>query len=244
MRTLHHYDEIGLLSPSGRSATGYRRYAEADLERLHQILTYRQLGFPLEQIAQILADPEADPMGHLRRQHRLLRERLEQLRKVIDVIEFMMEARQVGIRLTPQERFEVFGESDPAQYEEEARQRWGDTEAYRESQRRTATYTKDDWQRIKTETDELYRRIAEAMRSGAPADSPEAMDLAEEHRRQISEFFYDCGYEVHRGLGEMYVTDQRFTENLDRYGAGLAAYLRTAILANADRRAGPPTTRP
>ena len=150
----------------------------------------------------------------------------------------------MGIRLTPQERFEVFGESDPAQYEEEARQRWGDTEAYRESQRRTATYTKDDWQRIKTETDELYRRIAEAMRSGAPADSPEAMDLAEEHRRQISEFFYDCGYEVHRGLGEMYVTDQRFTENLDRYGAGLAAYLRTAILANADRRAGPPTTRP
>mgnify|MGYP001474651801 CR=1 FL=1 len=238
VRTLHHYDEIGLLSPSGRSAAGYRRYSEADLERLHQILTYRELGFPLEQIAEILADPGADPMDHLRRQHRLLRERLERLAKIIDTIEFMMEARQVGIQLTPQERFEVFGEFDPARYEDEARERWGDTEAYRESQRRAAGYTKEDWRRIKAETDDLYRRFAEAMRSGVAADSPEAMDLAEEHRRQINEWFYDCGYEMHRGLAEMYVTDQRFTENIDRNGEGLAAYLREAILANAARHAG------
>src|SRR5690606_7874360 len=87
VRTLHHYDEIGLLSPSGRSSAGYRRYAEADLERLHQILTYRELGFSLEQIAQILADPGTDLMDHLRRQHRLLRERLERLKKIIDTIE-------------------------------------------------------------------------------------------------------------------------------------------------------------
>jgi DNA-binding transcriptional MerR regulator len=238
VRTLHHYDEIGLLSPSGRSAAGYRRYSEADLERLHQILTYRELGFPLEQIAEILADPGADPMDHLRRQHRLLRERLERLAKIIDTIEFMMEARQVGIQLTPQERFEVFGEFDPARYEDEARERWGDTEAYRESQRRAAGYSKADWQRIKAETDDLYRRFAEAMRSGVPADSPAAMDLAEEHRRQISQWFYDCGYEMHRGLAEMYVTDHRFTESIDRNGEGLSAYLREAILANAARHAG------
>ncbi len=149
-----------------------------------------------------------------------------------------MEARQVGIQLTPQERFEVFGEFDPARYEDEARERWGDTEAYRESQRRAAGYTKEDWRRIKAETDDLYRRFAEAMRSGVAADSPEAMDLAEEHRRQINEWFYDCGYEMHRGLAEMYVTDQRFTENIDRNGEGLAAYLREAILANAARHAG------
>ncbi len=238
VRTLHHYDEIGLLSPSGRSPAGYRRYAEADLERLHQILTYRELGFSLEQIAQILADPGTDLMDHLRRQHRLLRERLERLKKIIDTIEVMMEARQVGVRLTPQERFEVFGDSDPAQYEDEARRRWGDTEAYRESQRRAARYSKEDWQRIKAETGDLYQRIAAAMRDGKPADSPEVMDLAEEHRRQISRWFYDCGYDMHRGLAEMYVTDHRFTENIDRNGEGLAVYLREAILANAARQAG------
>lgn len=238
VRTLHHYDAIGLLSPSGRSTAGYRRYSEADLERLHQILTYRELGFPLERIAEILADPGADPMEHLRRQHRLLRERLERLQKMINAIEFLMEARQVGVQLTPEERFEVFGDADPARYEDEARERWGDTEAYRESQRRAASYTKEDWKRIKVATDDLYRRFAEAMRSGVPADSPKAMDLAEAHRRQIGEWFYDCGYEMHRGLAELYVTDPRFTENIDRYGEGLAAYLREAILANAARRAG------
>lgn len=235
VRTLHHYDEIGLLSPSGRTAAGYRQYSEADLERLQQILTYRELGFPLEEIAEIVADPRADALTHLRRQHALLVGRMERLRKMIDAVEFMMEAQQMGIQLTPQERFEVFGDFDPDQYAEEAEQRWGGSEAYRESQRRAATYTKDDWVRIKAETEELYRKFAEAMRAGAPADSEQAMDLAEAHRQQISQWFYDCSYEIHRGLGEMYVTDERFTRNIDQYAPGLAAYLREAILANAAR---------
>src|SRR5690606_6950244 len=125
VRTLHHYDEIGLLSPSGRTAAGYRQYSEADLERLQQILTYRELGFPLEEIAEIVADPRADALTHLRRQHALLVGRMERLRKMIDAVEFMMEAQQMGIQLTPQERFEVFGDFDPDQYAEEAEQRWG-----------------------------------------------------------------------------------------------------------------------
>jgi DNA-binding transcriptional MerR regulator len=237
VRTLHHYDEIGLLSPGERTAAGYRQYSEADLERLHQILTYRELGFRLEEIATILADPEADPMGHLRRQHALLRERTERLRKMVEAIEFMMEAQQMGIQLTAEERFELFGDFNPEEYEAEAEQRWGGTEAFRESQRRTASYRKEDWERVKAESDQVYRRLAEAMTAGVPADSPRAMDLAEEHRGHISRWFYDCSYEIHRGLGEMYVTDQRFTATIDRYAPGLAGYLRDAIVANA-RRAG------
>lgn len=237
VRTLHHYDEIGLLIPSERTAAGYRRYREADLERLHQIRTYRELGFSLAEIATLLAEPRSGTLTHLRRQHRLLLAQQERLRKLVEAIEFMMEARQVGIQLTPQERFEVFGDFDPEQHADEVERRWGGTEAYRESQRRTAAYRKEDWQRIKAETDELYRRVAEAVRDGVAADSTEAMDLAEQHRAQISEWFYDCSYEIHRGLAEMYLADHRFTESLDRYGSGVAAYLREAILANA-RRAG------
>jgi DNA-binding transcriptional MerR regulator len=235
VRTLHHYDEIGLLSPGERTAAGYRRYSESDLERLQQILGYRELGFPLEEIATILADPAADAIGHLRRQHALLLERIERLRKMADAIEFMMEAQQMGIQLTAEERFEVFGDFDPDQYTEEAEQRWGGTDAYRESQRRAASYTKDDWLRIKAESGQLYERFAQAFAAGVATDSPAAMALAEEHRQQISRWFYDCSYEIHRGLGEMYVADHRFTETIDGYAPGLAGYVRDAIAANADR---------
>lgn len=233
VRTLHHYDEIDLLSPSERTGAGYRRYSEADLERLQQILCYRELGFPLAEIARILADP--DPIGHLRRQHRLLQDRIAQLRAMVEAIEYMMEVKQMGIQLSAEERFETFGGFDPEQHAAEAERRWGGSDAYQESQWRATSYTKDDWRRIRGETERLYQRLGEAMAAGVRPDSAAAMDLAEEHRGQISRWFYDCGYEVHRGLGELYVTDQRFTENIDRYAAGLAGYLRDAIVANGAR---------
>src|SRR4051812_18721130 len=192
VRTLHHYDRIGLLSPSGRTAAGYRQYGPADLDRLHQVLLYRELGFPLEEVATPLDDPSADPEAHLRRQHRLLRDRLERTSAMVAAVEKEMEARSMGISLTPEERFEVFDEHDPAQYDAEVEERWGETEAYAQSNRRTAAYTKDDWLRIKEEGAAVERRFAEALRSGVPADSEQAMDAAEEHRQQITRNFYDC----------------------------------------------------
>src|SRR6478735_5961710 len=191
VRTLHHYDRIGLLSPSGRTAAGYRQYAPSDLDRLHQVLLYRELGFPLDEVATLLDDPSADPEAHLRRQHRMLRDRLERTSAMVEAVEKEMEARAMGISLTPEERFEVFGENDPAQYDAEVEERWGETDAYAQSKRRTAAYTKDDWLRIKEEGAAVERRFAEALQSGVPADSPEAMDIAEEHRQQISRNFYD-----------------------------------------------------
>lgn len=109
VRTLHHYDEIGLLSPSARSPAGYRLYDEADLLRLRQILFYRELDFPLDDIAAIVADKDVDAGAHLRRQHRLLRERIERMGSLVDAIEHEMEAQKLGISLTPEEQFEVFG---------------------------------------------------------------------------------------------------------------------------------------
>ncbi len=236
VRTLHHYDRIGLLSPSGRTAAGYRQYAPADLDRLHQVLLYRELGFPLEEVATLLDDPSADPEAHLRRQHRLLRDRLERTSEMIAAVEKEMEARNMGISLTPEERFEVFGEHDPAQYEAEVEERWGETDAYAQSKRRTAAYTKDDWVRIKTEGADIERRFADAMRSGAAPDSPEAMDVAEENRQHISRNFYECSPEMHAGLGRMYVEDERFTAHYEEIAPGLAQYVSTAVQANAARQ--------
>ena len=121
VRTLHHYDEIGLLSPSGRSAAGYRRYDDADLDRLQLIRYYRELGFPLDEITAILDDPASDPTAHLRRQHELLTGRIGKLQDMVAAIELAMEARRMNIKLTPEERFEVFGDHDPDQYADEAR---------------------------------------------------------------------------------------------------------------------------
>ncbi|NLU80045.1 MerR family transcriptional regulator [Micromonospora sp. HNM0581] len=237
IRALHHYDEIGLLTPSGRSGSGYRRYSEADLERLQLIRYYRELGFPLEEIAVILDDPASDSGAHLRRQHELLTVRIKRLQEMVAAIEFAMEASKMNIRLTPQERFEVFGDFDPDAYAEEAEQRWGGTEAYRESNRRTSSYSKQDWQRFRAETEDWGRRIVALLGSGAPADGPEAMELAEEHRQQIGRWFYECSYEMHTGLADMYLADERFTAHYETLAAGLTRFVAEAIHANARNRA-------
>jgi DNA-binding transcriptional MerR regulator len=234
VRTLHHYDELKLLSPSGRTRAGYRRYDDADLQRLQQILFYRELGFSLEEIATILDDPHADAMTHLRRQRELLTARIARLSDMVAAVQRAMEAQHMGISLTPEERFEVFGEHDPDQYAGEVRERWGETEAYRQSQRRAGTYTKEDWLTIKAAGADLDERFAAALREGIPADSPRAMALAEEHRQYINRWFYECGYDTHRGLGDLYLADERFTERYEQIQAGLAGYLRNAIHANAD----------
>src|SRR5919205_3191135 len=155
------------------------------------------------------------PAVHLRRQHRLLRDRLERTQAMVAAVEKEMEAQQMGISLTPEERFEVFGDGFSEEYQAEAEERWGDTEAWAQSQRRTAAYTKEDWVRIKEETDDVQRRFAEALRAGVPADSAQAMDIAEEHRQHISRNFYDCPPAMHAGLGRMYVDDERFAANYE-----------------------------
>lgn len=235
VRTLHHYDAIGLLSPSVRTAAGYRRYTEADLDRLRTIVGYRALDFPLDRIATMLDDPDTNVVSHMRRQHAMLTKRAGGIQRMIGALERLLEAHAMNYNLTPEERKEVWGDFQPEDYEAEARERWGETEAYRQSQNRTKNYTKDDWLAIKRENQENTERLAALMTAGVPATSVEAMDLAEEHRQHISRWYYDCSYEIHRGLGQMYVDDPRFTATYEAAGQGFARYLRDAIIANADR---------
>ena len=234
VRTLHHYGQIGLLEPGSRSASGYRLYSDNDLQRLQHILFYRELGFSLDDIATILNDPGANAGAHLRRQRQLLIERINRLTAMVAAVDKEMEAYTMGIQLTPEEKFEIFGPNYSEDYEVEAQQRWGDTDAWRQSQQRTSKLTKQQWIEIREAGDDLNRRLAAAMGSGAAPGSTEAMDLAEEHRRAI-ETFYDCSPEMHRHLGDMYVQDERFTRTYDDVAPGLARWLRDAIHANADR---------
>jgi MerR family transcriptional regulator, thiopeptide resistance regulator len=238
VRTLHHYDEIGLLRPSGRSDAGYRHYADADVERLQRILFYRELGFGLDHISRVMTDGDADAIGHLRRQHAMLRDRIGRLERMAAAVEKAMEADTMDIKLTPEERLEVFGDFDPDQHTAEVEERWGGTDAYRESKQRASRYTKADWQRMKDESGAYLERLVAAMRTGEPAGSEAAMEAAEEHRQHISRWFYDCSYGIHRGLGQMYVDDARFTATYETIEPGLAAYLNEAIQANAARHTG------
>lgn len=234
VRTLHHYDEIGLLVP-GRTAAGYRRYGYAQLERLQRVLAYRELGLGLDEIAKILDDPAVHPIEHLRNRHRLLTRQIDRLRDQLAAVEKTLEAHQMGIQLNPREMFEVFGDNDPNEYQEEVRQRWGDTDAYRQSQQRASSYSKEDWLRQKAEADTILQGLLGAMRAGSPADGTVAMAAAEAHRQHISRWFYDCGYDIHRGLADMYLADARFTAHYDDRAPGLAQYVHDAIHANAAR---------
>ncbi len=233
VRTLHHYDRIGLVSPSGRTPAGYRLYGAADLDRLHAVLAYRELGFALDDVAGLL-DGTADREAHLRRQHELVRGRIGQLERLLAGLEKEMEAEMTGMRLTPQERFEVFGDHDPEQYADEARERWGDTDPYRESARRTASYTKDDWTAMKAEAQDVNRRFADLLAAGVPATDERAAEAVRAHRDLITRWFYPCTPQIQRGLAEMYVQDERFTRTYEEIAPGLARYVHDAVLAETD----------
>ena len=243
VRTLHHYDEIGLLNPSERSRAGYRLYSEADLERLQNVVVYRRLGFGLDEIAELIDATGADLEDHLRRQRAAVMSRLDEMHDLVKAIDRALEKEMSGIRLTTEEQRELFGESYSEDYAQEAEERWGDSDAWKQSQQRTSRYSKEDWVEIKAEMEAVGAALVEAKRSGAPASSERAMDAAEAHRLHIDRRFYEISPEFHRNLGDMYVADPRFTRTYEDQEPGLAQYVRDAIHANADRQDGSPSSR-
>ena len=219
VRTLHRYDHIGLLCPETAVDSGYRWYGAADVEKMQQILFYRELDFPLKDIRDILADPRYDKQEALRRQRRLLllkRQRLDGLLELLD-------ANLKGERTMEFKGFDA-GELEAArrQYADEAKARWGHTDAWKESQAKPAEVNAQA-----EGMNDIFRRAA-AMRQGDPA-SPEAQALVKEWQDFVSANYYACTDEILAGLGEMYTADERFQKNLDRFGEGTAAVLSAAI---------------
>ncbi len=241
VRTLHHYDEIGLVVPSERSRAGYRLYAGADLTRLQHVVVYRRLGFSLEDVSDLLADTRAggDIVPHLQRQRDAVMSRLDELSQLVRAIDRALEKEMTGFNLTKDEQRELFGDGFSEEYQEEARERWGDTDAWRQSQARTAHYAKADWEAIKAEGDELNAAYAAAMGAGEPPTGETAMDVAERARAHIERWFYDLPHSAHNALAEMYVGDERFARNYESLAPGLAAYVRDAIRANGVRHGAP-----
>jgi DNA-binding transcriptional MerR regulator len=235
VRTLHHYDEIGLVVPEGRTESGYRTYGHAEIKRLQEVLFFRELGFGLAEIKEIVGRPTYNRAVALDRQRELLEARADRLLGLIEAVGRAVQAERTGIKMSNEDALGVFGDFDPAEYEEEAKKRWGETEAYKQSAQRTARYTKQDWEQLGVEADAINQRFLTLLAAGTPADSDAAMEIAEEHRAHISKWFYDCTREIHAGLGRMYVADVRFKENIDKGGEGLAEYMAAAITANTNR---------
>ena len=232
VRTLHHYDEVGLLSPSERTRAGYRLYSEQDLTRLQHVVVYRRLGFALEEIALLLENPESVEQ-HLRRQRAAVTSRLDEMRDLVAAIDRALEREMNSERATDDELKELFGEGfHDAQAE--AEERWGETDAWRQSRERTKNYSKADWEEVKAESDRTHQAFTDAMDAGEPPTSDVAMGAAELHRASMQRF-YDCSYDMHRNLADMYVSDPRFTATYDEIRPGMSHYVRDAIHANADR---------
>ena len=228
VRTLHHYDDIGLLSPSGRTAGGYRLYDEHDIDRLRDILALRELGLGLDEVADALASAEGSHATLIRARTRI-RHHITHLEDVVTSLDAAITAHEKGTTMSADEKLSVFGDFDPDDYEEEAADRWGDSDAYQQSARRTSAYTADDWKRIMAESADIYRRSAELASAGADGAGADAAALVEDHRAHISAHFYECTPEIHAGLGQMYVADERFTATIDEAGPGAAAFLSEAI---------------
>ena len=236
VRTLHHWDAIGLVRPSGRSWSGYRLYDAEDVARIHRVLVYRELGLALAQIGEILDDPSVDPREHLQRQRTLLEERIRRLERTARAVDEMIERTDMthenGIRLSAEEQARIFGADwDPA-YQDEARERWGGTEAWKQSAARTREWGPEQWQQVKDELETVESALADALARGIAPGSEEANALAERHRATIARH-YDCTRSMQVVLARMYTEDPRFAAHYDERAEGLAAWLRAVIEENA-----------
>lgn len=222
IRTLHYYDRIGLLRPTEVKASGYRLYDDTALERLQQILLFRELAFPLKQIKEILDSPGFDRKKALEQQIELLTLRKEHLEQLIA---FAREIKLTGVRTMD---FTVFDTKKLDEYAERAREQWGGTESYREFEEKHAKRSKE----AETEAARgLMELLAEFGRLSQKAPSDDAVQKqVEKLRSYLTEHYYNCTIEILKELGEMYGAGGEFTDNINRYaGAGTAEFAAEAI---------------
>ena len=225
VRTLHYYDEIDLLKPSYvDEQNGYRFYDENSLERMQEILFYRELDFSLKSIAEILASPNYDKQQALAEQKRLLTLKKARLTRLIAALE---QAEKGEITMSAFDNSEY--ETARQQYEDEAKQRWGDTDAYKESRAKTADYSKDKWNDVLGGLSGVFAEFAACRNGGDSADSETAQRLVKKLQEYITANFYHCTEDILAGLGQMYICDERFKQNIDSHGEGTAEFVSKAI---------------
>lgn len=226
VRTLHYYDEIGLLEPCFvDEQNGYRFYDERCLERMQEILFYRELDFPLKDIQAVLSSPEYDKQTALKEQRKLLTLKKERLERLISALDGAMKGEKISMNTFDNSEYENMRE----QYAKEAKERWGKTAAYKESAEKTAGYTNEKWNEVNSGMDGIMAEFAKCKKNGFSSDSDEAQQLVKKWQDFITDNFYVCTKEILSGLGEMYIADERFKANIDKYGDGTAQFMCDAI---------------
>lgn len=232
VRTLHHWDVIGLVRPSGRTWAGYRMYSSEDVARMHQVLVYRELGFTLADIGKLLDDPASDARAHLRRQRSELVERIARLREMVGAVDRMLEVSGTGMRLTPEEQVAIFGDDWQPAWVDEAEERWGNSPQWAQYAERAVDRTAADWSEIAAETEAFNTDLADAKRTGVDPGSDPANELAERHRTLMSRYF-DCTHSMQVCLGRRFIEEPGYAEYYDKLEPGLTVWFRDAIFANA-----------
>ncbi|WP_050613754.1 MerR family transcriptional regulator [Bacillus testis] len=235
VRTLHHYDAIGLLKPDAISPAGYRYYSAANLDTLQQILFFREIGFTLKEIKQIIYSPSFDKQAALTNHRAFLEMKIARLQTMMATIDHTLEKDQ-GVRImSDKELFKGLSMEEMKEhqqkYRQEAIERYG-KEAIAETEHKTNRYSKEDWNDIQQSTSAIYQRLIDAMPLGP--NSKQAQTAIAEWRQFITNHYYDCTLEIFRGLADLYVEDERFTANIDQYATGLASFMREAMIVYCD----------
>ncbi|WHY73709.1 MerR family transcriptional regulator [Fictibacillus enclensis] len=230
-RTLRYYDEIGLLKPARINSSGYRIYGQQEVNRLQQILFYRELGLHLEKIRDIMNDPDFDSTKALKDHHENLLNKKEQLDLLIANVEKSIAAHERGITMTDQEKFEGFKEKlieeNEKLYGKEIREKYGQ-DAVNRSNDKLKRMTAQEHEELTRLADELYETLGEAFKTGDPAGDL-AQKAAELHKQWLCFYWDRYSKEAHRGLAQMYVDDERFRQHYDKNQPGTAEFLRDAI---------------
>lgn len=226
VRTLHYYDEIGLLSPSRVQSNGYRSYEEPELLKLQQILFFRELDFSLADIKRILHSPYFDMAGALQDHRKLIELKKTRLTKLLRTIDETIKKLNHESTMKDEELYDAFADEEMKEYAAEAKEKWGNTDAYKQSQAKVSKMTKAEMQKLKDDGEKHMQALAAAM--DLPIESPEVQALIKKSHDSVN-FFYDCSYEMFRNLGKMYEDDPRYTQYYEKYRPGLAAFVHEAI---------------
>ncbi len=226
VRTLHHYDKIGLLKPLTRTESRYRYYGTAELFRLQQILLYKELDFPLARIAGILDEPGFDMMSALQEHKAELQKRKDRMATLLITIDNTIhQLKNKSKKMDHNEMYKGFSKEQAAAYKKEASERWG-AETIKESEEKILAMNKGQWDLLKQEGDDIYNALIPLM-AGLPSDG-KVQQLIKRHYEMTGKYF-NVTPEIYRNLGSMYVDDLRFTAFYNKYKTGLAAFIRDAI---------------
>lgn len=231
-RTLRYYDELGLLKPLRVNSAGYRIYGSVEVDRLQQILFYRELGLELERIKALLDSPDYNPQAALRSHHEALLKRRRQLDLLIMNVEKTMAYSEGMIEMTDKEKFEGFKksmiESNEARYGKEVREKYG-SEMADASNKKLQGMSEAEYAEAQALSEAVLEKLAAAMKTGAP-EGELAQEVAALHKQWLMAYWPQYSKEAHGGLADMYVEDERFTAFYDdKCGPGAAAFLRDAI---------------